>query len=317
MRTVSEVEQGQAVEAIAVGALARRLLVAGCRGTVEAVLKSIVYLSTAGGELVWLTADGQVPHRRYVRVRYRLPEIEPGMAFVAQGGALWIGGGVRIETTQAACWSPAGEQSAAGLTRVEARARFRALRATVQDMPQPVLPDEGRLNLAVGCPQAWTAASLPPCLGVTSAVAERLWAACRARNLSDVLEAGLELVGLGPGFTPAGDDYLGGLLFTLYHLQRASTGVRSWDEERVADFLTQARRLTGWVSHVILSDLARGHGPGPLHDLVGSMFDPAPASDLAVHADRLCRIGHSSGRDMLAGVLAAAWATDGYDGGTE
>lgn len=303
--------------AIAAGALARRLLVVeGCHGTVEAVLTNVAYLATASGELLWLSTDGQIPHRRYVRVPYGLLEIEPGMSFSARDGVLRIGDDVRIEMTQAMCWSPPWEWPGAGLTREEARARFGTLLAAVQRTLEPA-SDNGFLWLVADPSRGGTeVAASSPYLDAASAVVERLRAACRERSLPDVLEVGLELVGLGSGFTPAGDDYMGGLLFTLLHLHRTSAGLAMWDEERVAGFLATARPLTGWISHAILSDLARGHGPGPLHDLVGSVLSSAPAPVLAVCVGQLCRIGHSSGRDLLAGTLAASWATEARRGGT-
>ena len=136
--------------AIAVGALARRLLVGeGCHGTVEAVLKNVVYLATASGELLWLGTDGQVPHRRYVRIPYGLPEIEPGMSFSARDGVLRIGNDLRIEMTQAMCWSPPWEWPGAGLTSEEARARLGTLSSTVQRMLEPA-SDGGFLRLVAG-----------------------------------------------------------------------------------------------------------------------------------------------------------------------
>ncbi|MEW6216621.1 MAG: DUF2877 domain-containing protein [Candidatus Bipolaricaulota bacterium] len=152
-------------------------------------------------------------------------------------------------------------------------------------------------------------------LQAMSAAVDGVGDACRRGALSGVLEAGLGLAGLGPGFTPAGDDYLGGLLFTLRHLHCASAGVTRWDERLVGDFLAKVRPHTGWVSHTILCDLARGHGPGPLHDLIGGLLS-ALGPALADSAGRLCQIGHSSGRDLLAGALTARWWMDGArDGG--
>jgi len=303
--------------AIAAGALARRLLVVeGCHGTVEAVLKNVVYLATASGELLWLSTDGQVPHRRYVRISYGLPEIEPGMSFSARDGVLRIGDDLRIEMTQAMCWSPPWEWPGAGLTREEARVRLGTLFAAVQHVLEPS-SEGGFLRLVAGPSWGGTeAVASHPYLDAASAAVERLRSACRERNLPDVLEVGLELVGLGPGLTPAGDDFLGGLLFTLLHLHHTSASLTIWDEERVAGFLAIARPFTGWISHTLLSDLARGHGPGPLHDLVGNVLSPAPAPALAACVDQLCRIGHSSGRDLLAGALAATWTTEVRNGGT-
>lgn len=305
------------VRAIEAGTLARRLLaIEGCHGTVEAVLTNTLYLATSRGELLWLHTDGKFPHRRYVRVSFGFREIEPGMPFTASDGVLRIGDAVQVEVRKTACWSPPCVRPGATLTVAELRAGLGRAAETVRCSLAPA-SDDGFLRLVLGSlpggtgPSAW-----PPLLQTASAAVERVAAACRNRDLPAVFEAGFELIGLGPGFTPAGDDYLGGLLFTLHHLHRASADLPPWGEGWVAGFLAATRSLTGWASHAILSDLACGHGPGPLHDLVARVLNPAPASDLAACVDCLCRIGHSSGRDVLAGVLTARWWVAGTrDGG--
>ena len=44
---------------------------------------------------------------------------------------------------------------------------------------------------------------------------------CRRQDLGSIMLRGREVVGLGPGLTPSGDDFLGALLFAAHCLQRA------------------------------------------------------------------------------------------------
>lgn len=308
--TVFAVARQVRLRATEIGALAREMLTAEtCRGEVHAVLTDAIYLTTRAGELLWLSTNRSFPHRRYVHVPQPLLGVEPGMSFVAYEGVLKVGG-LQIDLTRAQMWSPSRVGRGVGLASKELHARFGILLRVVRDSPR-WSADCGFLRL-VARPHLDGAADAAgaPFLQAMSAAVDRVRVACRRGALSGVLEAGLGLAGLGPGFTPAGDDYLGGLLFALRHLQCPSAGVARWDERLVDDFLAKVRPHTGWVSHTILCDLARGHGPGPLHDLIQGLLS-APGPALADSAGRLCQIGHSSGRDLLAGTLTASWWMDG------
>lgn len=303
------------LRATEMGALAREVLTtATCRGEVHAVLTDAIYLVTRAGELLWLSGNRSCPHRRYVHVPQPLRGVEPGMPFVAHEGVLEVGG-LQIDLTRAQLWFPSRVGRGGRLSPKELHARFGVLLTVVRGSPSWT-GELGLLGL-VSRPPLDRPADIPgaPFLQAMSAAVDGVRDACQTGVLSDVLEAGLELAGLGPGFTPAGDDYLGGLLFTLRHLCCAPFGAARWNERLVDDFLEKVRPHTGRVSHTILCDLARGHGPGPLHDLIGSLLS-ALGPALADSARRLCQIGHSSGRDLLAGALTARWWMDApRDGG--
>jgi Protein of unknown function (DUF2877) len=111
-----------------------------------------------------------------------------------------------------------------------------------------------------------------------------------------------ELIGLGPGLTPAGDDFVGGAFFARAMLPPA--GARQADWTRAGDGLRAvAGSRTHPLSAALFSDLLAGEGYEPLHDLAAAVATGARPMALAA-AGRLCRIGHSSGWDLLAGFLA-------------
>ena len=313
--TVFAIARRVRLRATEMGALARGMLTAEtCRGEVHAALTDAIYLATRAGELLWLSGNQSSPHRRYVHVAQPLLDIEPGTPFLVHEGVLEVGG-LQIDLTRAQMWSPSRVGRGVGLAPKELHARLGILLRVVRDSPDWTA-GSGLLHL-VARPPLDGAADIAgaPFLQAMSAAVDRVRVACRRGALSDVLEAGLGLAGLGPGFTPAGDDYLGGLLFTLHHLCCAPFGSARWDERLVDDFLAKVRPHTGWVSHTILCDLARGHGPGPLHDLIQRLLS-ASRPAVADSAGSLCQIGHSSGRDLLAGALTARWWMDGArDGG--
>jgi hypothetical protein len=106
------------------------------------------------------------------------------------------------------------------------------------------------------------------------------------------------LVGLGPGLTPSGDDFIGGALIALRTLGRVRTAERlaGWAE-------SLARERTSVISRAHLACAADGKGAGALHETLVAICRPAGA-DFAARVDATDAIGHTSGWDALAGVAA-------------
>jgi hypothetical protein len=127
--------------------------------------------------------------------------------------------------------------------------------------------------------------------------------ACLDRDFPAVTRKGKEMIGLGPGLTPSGDDFLGGLFFAARSLHHAHPEDFRLDEDAVFELLGWAKTRTHPVSHAIFSDLALGHGPEPLHDLINGLLEGRDLDPVLEAALRLTAIGHSSGWDMLAGAV--------------
>ena len=104
------------------------------------------------------------------------------------------------------------------------------------------------------------------------------------------------LIGLGPGLTPAGDDFAGGAMIAL----RAFGHARHAD--RIAAWaLPLAKRRTNRISRAHLECAAAGQGHEALHRLLAALGRGDAVLASAVQA--LDRVGHSSGRDAAAGAL--------------
>ena len=100
------------------------------------------------------------------------------------------------------------------------------------------------------------------------------------------------LIGLGPGLTPAGDDFVGGAMIALRAFGRHALA------DRVAAWaLPLAEKNTSRISRAHLHCAAAGEGHEALHDLLCS-FEKK-------HLERLARVGHTSGLDAAAGALLA------------
>ena len=107
------------------------------------------------------------------------------------------------------------------------------------------------------------------------------------------------LLGLGPGLTPSGDDFLGGMMIALFGSGRTGTA------QRLADaVMPRAGRATSRISVAHLAAAAEGEGAAALHDVLAALdSNDGAALDAALLA--IDRIGHSSGWDALAGAAAA------------
>lgn len=107
------------------------------------------------------------------------------------------------------------------------------------------------------------------------------------------------LIGLGPGLTPSGDDFLVGALALLDAL-----GERSAHAVLARAIADAPRGLTSPLSDCLLRAAAAGHVGENLCRAVSAVI--SGAAETAVAALR--HTGHSSGWDMLAGVVGALGA---------
>ena len=235
----------------------------------------------------------------------------------ARGEILWIGGPATVSHSRAihASAPPAG-LNAGDTLRVALAAGLTPWRPP----PAPATADAAHaLRCAVtrlatsatrlGTPRglgSWllgTPLAFP--LDAVGARAAALADACIADDPRRAAEAATTLLGLGPGLTPAGDDFVGGAFFARALLRQAGViDATAWQAaaERVASSATQ---LTHPIGAALLGDLLGGEGWAPLHALAAHLArdDDDAALDAA---RRLTELGHSSGWDLLAGFISGA-----------
>ncbi len=124
--------------------------------------------------------------------------------------------------------------------------------------------------------------------------------ALQARDLPALEAAALRVLGLGPGLTPSGDDFIGGVFFALTHAPPNDwcdhlPGVRQ-------RLLEAARTATNEISAHLLADLFNGASYRVLHELLAALQGNEPAA-IEHHTRAVLGLGASSGADMLAGLL--------------
>ena len=111
-------------------------------------------------------------------------------------------------------------------------------------------------------------------------------------------ETALKIVGLGAGFTPSGDDVLGGFLLAY------NSFVKAIGREPV---LLESRLLeerTSWISAKLLDYMQHLIVDEQLDHVLGSVFN-GNEGDLVMTLETLLPRGHTSGIDITVGAILA------------
>lgn len=278
------------------GPIAARTLAMAHGGRIVARFERSAYLEL-GDDLVCIgTPDlGSGPLNARVESAQALDAIRRARhdEVVCRDGVLRIGR-TSLSFANARLWRPTSvalpidaRRLARGVEHVRALARTR-------------VPSEGLASLvaeATGSPLVTEASgsSALACAGRKAALALHAWLGGGDDARLSPLAA---LIGLGPGLTPSGDDFLGGALVALHGYGRAC------DAQRLAGHL----RLEGATHPISVAHwraACEGLGSDALHACLRDMAEGRHA-----HASlaRVAAIGHTSGWDALAGAMTVAAA---------
>ncbi|MCC6610371.1 MAG: DUF2877 domain-containing protein [Burkholderiales bacterium] len=226
----------------------------------------------AAGELIWVSHRLPAAHPRAVRIERPLP------------GARNVRFGALPVPDARPCMLPAPNHAALAAAR---RTCARVL-ANVHAIGSP----QGLGTLLAG--------RLPPF--PLDAAVPHVRAFARALRADDPGAAGAaahSLLGLGPGLTPSGDDFVGAALCARLFRVRAEGGSAAW-HAAAGRLVAAAHVRTNEVSAALFGDLVAGETYAPLAALLRALAGGNPAEALGA-ARGLVMIGHSSGWDMLAG----------------
>jgi len=245
-----------------VGRAAREALAAGA-GEVCAVFHRSFYLRSNG---------------RYACIGDGSLGRGPLNALVPAFDAPPLGATVLVSLESARSWAPPPAHG-------NARPNLEALRACLDGH----VPEEGLGCVILGVDNALSVHAQP------ALEALGRWLAGNALGLEAA-----QLIGLGPGLTPSGDDYLGGVLVALRWVGRGAHADSLW---RWLEPRLPARTSTISAAH--LAAAARGEVHEVLHDLLTDLA-AWETPDLLPSLSRLDALGHTSGWDTLAGIVAVA-----------
>ena len=291
-----------------VGTLARANLLPGGQGKVLAACSGATYLLTDEAQLFWLVADGGPLHRRALRVSSALARPRDGAPFRVNGQSLTIEPGLTYDVHAPVLWQvPAINPGALVevpriLTRVQdlfSRLDLSAAKGFGSFIPEILAFSRGA---ATGPPPE----SEDPVLAFARPLVMDVAGACRENQPSRILRNTAALIGLGAGLTPSGDDFAGGVFFAIRTLQDA---YRLPDSSDNLFNLAPYEAQTNLISFTLLQDLAQGYAVSPLHRLLTGILSAETFDFVQRSFARLTRLGHSTGWDLLAGVLTGLLVT--------
>ena len=233
------------------GRFAREALAAG-EGEVCASFRRSFYVRCAGERYACI-GDASLGHG-------------PLNALVSELRLPRLGERVRVEVDASKRWEPPASRNGGPDL------------ALLKEKASPRVPDEGLGCLVIGKHNALSGHAQP------ALDALERWLVGNA--MPDEAEG---LIGLGPGLTPSGDDYLGGMLVALRLTGRTmqAEGLWRWLQPRLRD-------RTSAISAAHLTAAAAGQAHEALHQVLNGELE----------LDRLDAVGHTSGWDALAGACA-------------
>ncbi|GHI00582.1 DUF2877 domain-containing protein [Neobacillus kokaensis] len=125
-----------------------------------------------------------------------------------------------------------------------------------------------------------------------------LWSELLKNHKSQALKHAVSLVGLGPGLTPSGDDFLVGLFTAINMIDSPFYDWRPFCEA----VTKKARHLTNDISYTTLEKAAMGKVRESIINLVNSLIADNE-EDLILSLNKVFNIGSSSGTDIALGLV--------------
>ena len=290
------------------GTTARSCILQGGHGNVLAVVSQAIYLLTESGELLWITPENAPMHRRCVQILMPLPGLSTGSQFRMRDHQLEFDPSIVLDMQNASVWSTPRMQPGQLLDFTQLFSHIQSL-FSLLDHSQTrgfgsFLPHILLLS------RDTTTQPLPetadPVLSFAGPLVLEMARACLEGRSTLISRSACALIGLGAGLTPSGDDFLGGAFFALVILRAAYPGLFHTDIIAPIDMV---RSRTHLISYTLLSDLANGYAVAPLHSVINGILRGEPLEDIVPFIDQLTRLGHSTGWDLLAGMLTGLLIT--------
>ena len=135
----------------------------------------------------------------------------------------------------------------------------------------------------------------------SAAMAKAVMTALDSANLHNVLA---QVVGRGPGLTPAGDDVLVGILAVLRSPAVGSAGAAA--AQYLGRSIVPLLPTTTAISGYLLRQAGSGLFSRPLQELVAVLIAASTPRQMEDRLTRLLATGATSGSDACTGLLAAA-----------
>ncbi|HAS74059.1 MAG TPA: hypothetical protein DCS67_07935 [Clostridiales bacterium UBA8960] len=124
------------------------------------------------------------------------------------------------------------------------------------------------------------------------------------QNYDGVLPLLPRFIGFGPGLTPSTDDFLMGLVMTLYYFETITGDQSKLVEKFAKDLFTASVGRTTTVSEAMLKNASKGRVASTHRALIQSLFD-REVQTIQNATNEVLKNGSTSGTDFLLGVYCA------------
>jgi hypothetical protein len=294
------------------GEQACSMLTQGSHGRVLAAFSNAIYLINAQDDLCWLATDKTPMHQRGIHLVGPLPRVAVDSSFTVIDQHLGLGSNFVLDFSRASIWESPLSFPGDHLPISDLPEHLGVVFSLIDDLPSPkgfgiFIPEI--LKFIQDRPSPHSFPRLTAASEYAWPVIQEISKACLDHDLPRILVTAEELIGLGEGLTPSGDDFIGGLLFCtsiLQHLYAPFHNVRATDLTR---FLERAKSRTHVISFTMLKDHATGHASETLHKFIHALLTSQCLESTYLLGMELIQIGHSTGWDMLAGVLTGMLIT--------
>jgi hypothetical protein len=290
------------------GTTARDCLADGQRGKILAVFSKVIYLLTEADELFWITTGDALMHRRCAKITSPLPGLEAGARFQVQNHLLTVDPGFAFEIGNPPLWI-----SPRAIHVLDAASLFDFIRSIFFQLDFSQAGGFGNfmpqiLRLFQNESPLSSAERNDPILRFSQPLVLSIARASLERRPSTLPEAADKLIGLGAGLTPSGDDFLGGFLFATHHLRAEYP---RFDFTNYNLQIEAFRSRTHPISFALLKDHASGYSLEPLHQIVNGILGGESFEKISPSVLQLTQIGHSTGWDLLTGLLVGLMTVKG------
>jgi len=282
------------------------MLLSQLSGIILAVVSQAAYLLDEKGELFWLGTVNVPMHRRGLRLSTPLPQLSAGTPWAVEDHHLIIDSRTVLDFRKAFIWEEPHLYPDSILPVTVVRQRLHMVLSILGKLPVPagfcgLIPEILRLIEKQGAPHPLD--NLPGIQAKAWPAIRNISKACLAHNFPKIMEEFRDLIGLGEGLTPSGDDFIGGLLFCRKILRDSYPDILNLEFPSLPDFIESIRPFTNKISFAFLKDHAEGHGFEPIHLFANAFLTGQPDDLLHQILMDLTHIGHSTGWDLLTGFL--------------
>ena len=285
-------------------------------GGVVATFQRSCYVQSASGRMMWIAGASFDDGPLTLRVNFGCAGysdglgIRVGMPLWLERGDLCLGDRLRLRMSGAEPWTPP-----VATMQAPREAVLDALRM-VADARGPVAPTEGLAPLfryaeALSNRDTVLVHDHTPLVCAVLPAVSQIVTGLRSCDASAIDSGVGRLVGLGPGLTPSGDDFLAGMMLGLIGVLGQGTAVggachgasgHRWIEVLAKSILRHAINGTTAISRALLAQGCAGAGSASVHRFIQGLLE-ADVAQSCVASLAVARSGHTSGWDCLAGTL--------------